>query len=164
MGIAIIVYNEGDDIQSFYLGSFSAFFSQIKSTRLAKMPIFNDLIDNSNIEDEFFIGELYERALKKAGYQVTNALNGNDGLKLAQTDQYDIILLDLMMPGLTGIEILRTLRDPSKTPKLHGKIIITTNLVQDDLVREEIERQADGYLIKADMTPKELVAFLGQLN
>jgi len=116
------------------------------------------------VEDEFFIGELYERALKKAGYQVTNALNGNDGLKLAQTDQYDIILLDLMMPGLTGIEILRTLRDPSKTPKLHGKVIITTNLVQDDAVREEIERQADGYLIKADMTPKELVAFLGQLK
>jgi len=116
------------------------------------------------VEDEFFIGELYERALKKAGYQVTNALNGNDGLKLAQTDQYDIILLDLMMPGLTGIEILRVLRDPSKTPKLHGKIIITTNLVQDDTVREEIEKQADGYLIKADITPKELVGFLEQLK
>ena len=116
------------------------------------------------VEDEFFIGELYERALKKAGYDVTNALNGNDGLKLAQTDQYDIILLDLMMPGLTGIEILRTLRDSSKTPRLHSKIIITTNLVQDDSVREEIERQADGYLIKADITPKELVAFLERLK
>jgi len=116
------------------------------------------------VEDEFFISELYERALKKAGYQVTNALNGNDGLKLAQTDQYDVILLDIMIPGITGIEILRTLRDPQKTPNLHGKIIITTNLVQDDSVREEIEKQADGYLIKADITPKELVEFLGKLN
>lgn len=116
------------------------------------------------VEDEFFISELYERALKKAGYDVTNALNGNDGLKLAQTDAYDIILLDLMMPGLTGIEILRALRDPAKTPSLHSKVIITTNLVQDDSVREEIERQADGYLIKADITPKELVAFLDKIK
>lgn len=116
------------------------------------------------VEDEFFISELYERALKKAGYDVTNALNGNDGLKLAQTDSYDIILLDLMMPGLTGIEILRALRDPTKTPRLHGKVIITTNLVQDDDVRREIESQADGYLIKADITPKELVAFLDKIK
>jgi DNA-binding response OmpR family regulator len=122
--------------------------------------------DNSNglkvlcIEDEYFISELYERALKKAGYQVTNALNGDDGLKIAQTDAYDIILLDLMVPGITGMEILKTLRDTSKTPKLHGRIIIATNLVQDEATRQAIEKDADGYIIKADMTPKELVAFL----
>ncbi len=116
------------------------------------------------IEDELFISELYERALKKVGYSVTNAFTGDDGLHLAQTDDYDIILLDLMVPGITGIEILRTLRDPAKTPKLHGKIIITTNLVQDDQTRQEIEKQADGYVIKADMTPKELVAFLERLK
>jgi CheY-like chemotaxis protein len=116
------------------------------------------------IEDEFFISELYDRALRKAGYDVTSALNGIDGLKLAQTDQYDIILLDLMVPGMTGMEILRDLRDPTKTPKLHSKIIITTNLVQDDKDREEIESHADGYVIKADITPKELVTFLEKLK
>ncbi len=116
------------------------------------------------VEDEFFISELYERALRKAGYDVTNALNGTDALKIAQTDAYDIILLDLMIPGITGMEILRTLRDTSQTPELHGKIIITTNLVQDDKTRREIESHADGYLIKADITPKELVAFLDKLK
>ena len=116
------------------------------------------------IEDEYFISELYERALKKAGYTVTTALNGSDGLALAQTDQYDIILLDLMVPQLTGIEILQILNDPAQTPKpLHGKIIVTTNLVQDEDARKEIESHADGYIIKADITPKELVAFLAQL-
>lgn len=116
------------------------------------------------IEDEYFISELYERALKRAGYDVTTSLNGTDGLKLASTDAYDIILLDLMIPGITGMEILRTLRDPAKTPKLHSKIIITTNLVQDESVRQEIESHADGYIIKADITPKELVAFLEKLK
>ena len=116
------------------------------------------------IEDEFFISELYDRALRKAGYNVTNALNGNDGLELAKTDQYDIILLDLMVPGMTGIEILKILRDPNQTKELHSKIIITTNLVQDDNAREAIESHADGYIIKADITPKELVAFLEKLR
>lgn len=116
------------------------------------------------VEDEYFISELYDRALRKSGYNVTNALNGNDGLALAKTDQYDIILLDLMVPGMTGIEILKILRDPAQTKELHSKIIITTNLVQDDEARKAIESHADGYIIKADITPKELVAFLEKLR
>jgi DNA-binding response OmpR family regulator len=115
------------------------------------------------IEDEFFIGELYERALRKAGYEVTTVLNGVDGLQVAQTNQYDVVLLDLMVPGMTGIEILRMLRDPSITPGFRSKIVITTNLDQDDSTRAEIETQADGYLIKANITPKELVAFVNKL-
>ncbi len=116
------------------------------------------------VEDEFFISELYDRALRKAGYDVTTALNGNDGLKLAQTDQYDIILLDLMVPGVSGMEIMKTLRDPVQTPNLHSRIVITTNLVQDDADRQQIESQADGYIIKADVTPNELVSFLEKLK
>lgn len=116
------------------------------------------------VEDEVFIGELYERALKNAGYDVTVVLNGDDGLKLAQTNQYDIILLDLMIPGKTGMEVLRTLRDPLQTPHLKSAIIITTNLDQEDKNREELEQQADGYIIKANITPKELVGFLQNLN
>ncbi len=116
------------------------------------------------IEDEFFISELYERALRKAGYEVSTVLNGQDGLQAAQTNHYDIILLDLMVPGMTGIEILRTLRDPSLSPGFKSKIVITTNLDQADDTRSEIESQADGYIIKAAITPKELVAFLDKLS
>ena len=116
------------------------------------------------IEDEHFISELYARALTKAGYQVGVQLDGQKGLAAAQTDVYDIILLDLMIPNITGIEVLRTLRDPSKTPKMHAKIIITTNLEQREDIRADIEQQADGYLVKAEITPRELVAFLSNLN
>lgn len=116
------------------------------------------------IEDEHFIGELYQRALTRAGYEATIIMDGKEGLTAAQTDKYDIILLDLMIPTITGIDVLRDLRDPKKTPKLHGKIIITTNLEQRDEVRSDIEKQADGYLVKAEITPHELVAFLDQLD
>ncbi len=116
------------------------------------------------IEDEHFISELYARALTKAGYEVAVELDGQKGLTAAQTDQYDIILLDLMVPTITGMDILRALRDPTKTSKLHSKIIITTNLEQRDDVRADIEQQADGYLVKAEITPRELVEFLNRLQ
>jgi DNA-binding response OmpR family regulator len=115
------------------------------------------------VEDEHFIGELYDRALTKAGYDVTVVVDGLEGLKEAQTDKYDIVLLDLMVPNLTGIEILRRLRGPG-APKLHSKIIITTNLEQREEIRADIEHQADGYLVKAEVTPRELVEFLSTVK
>ena len=116
------------------------------------------------IEDEHFIGELYDRALTKAGYDVTVVIDGQEGLKEAQTDKYDIILLDLMVPNMTGIEVLRRLRDPAQTPSLHSKIIITTNLEQREEIRADIESRADGYLVKAEITPRELVEILSKIN
>ncbi len=116
------------------------------------------------IEDEHFIGELYTRALTKAGYQVKVVLDGQVGLAEALTDKYDIILLDIMVPSMTGVEILQHLRGSAEAPHLHSKIIITTNLEQAETTRKEIERQADGYIVKAELTPKELVAFLQKIN
>jgi DNA-binding response OmpR family regulator len=116
------------------------------------------------VEDEFFISELYVRALTKAGYDVTVEVDGQGGLKLAQTDAFDIILLDLMVPTITGIEVLRRLRNPAETPHLRARIIITTNLEQREDIRADIERQADGYLVKAEITPRELVEFLSTIR
>lgn len=116
------------------------------------------------IEDEHFISELYTRALTRAGYDVHVEQDGQAGLAAAQTDAYDIVLLDLMVPHLTGIEILRTLRDPAQTPRLHALVIVTTNLEQREDIREDIESQADGYLVKANITPRQLVEFLANLK
>lgn len=116
------------------------------------------------IEDEHFIGELYTRALQKAGYAVDVVADGAAGLKAAQTDAYDIILLDIMVPTMLGTDVLTALRDPAKTPKLHAKILITTNLEQSEENRAAIEKQADGYIVKAEITPRQLVEFIKQLN
>ena len=116
------------------------------------------------IEDEHFIAELYTRALVKAGYSVDVITDGKQALVAAQTNAYDIILLDLMVPNLTGIEILRALRDPANQPPVRAKIIITTNLEQRDDVRSDIEKQADGYLVKAEITPHELVDFINTVK
>jgi DNA-binding response OmpR family regulator len=113
------------------------------------------------IEDEHFISELYARALRKAGFDVTTMLSGEDGLRAALTNEYDVILLDLMIPGITGFEVLRRIRQ--EMPDLRAKLLITTNLDQEDESRAEIESMADGYLIKAEFTPKQLVQIVDDI-
>ncbi len=114
------------------------------------------------IEDEHFISELYNRALTRGGYNVKVVVDGKDGLAEALTDKYDIILLDIMVPNMMGTDILKELR-PEGVPKIRAKIIITTNLEQDEHGRAAIENLADGYVIKAEMTPRQIVGFLDQL-
>lgn len=116
------------------------------------------------IEDEHFISELYARSLTKAGYEVKVVIDGEQGLREAQSDQYDIILLDIMVPNLTGFEILKRLRDTSISTPIHSRIIITTNLEQSEEGRADIEQQADGYIIKAEMTPRQLTEFINQIK
>ena len=116
------------------------------------------------IEDEHFIGDLYTRALNNAGYDVKVVADGQEALAEAETNQYDLVLLDIMLPSMSGIEILRRLRDPARPTLLKAKIIITTNLDQEEGTREKIEQQADGYLIKAEITPRELVEYIKQIE
>ena len=116
------------------------------------------------IEDEFLIGELYARALEKEGYQAELVIDGEQALGKAQSNEYDIILLDLMLPNRDGIEILKTLRNPDLTPGFKAKIIITTNIEERNDIKKEIEAAADGYVIKADITPYELVDLVNSVN
>lgn len=116
------------------------------------------------IEDEHFISELYVRALTKAGYIVKVIIDGKEALREAQTDSYDIILLDIMIPTITGTELLKRLRDPELSRPIHSKIIITTNLEQSEEGRAELEKQADGYIVKAEITPHELVDIVQQIK
>ncbi len=116
------------------------------------------------IEDEKFISELYVRALVKGGYEVKVIVDGEEGLAAAQTDEYDIILLDIMIPTITGFEILKRLRDPAISKPIHSRIIISTNLEQSEEDRADIERQADAYVVKAELTPRQLVEFLDQIE
>lgn len=116
------------------------------------------------IEDERFISELYVRALTQGGYKVDAIADGKEALAAAEKDEYDIILLDLMIPNLSGIDVLRALKDPARVPPIKAKIIIITNLEQREDVRADIEKQADGYVVKAELTPHELVELLDNIK
>jgi DNA-binding response OmpR family regulator len=115
------------------------------------------------IEDERFISELYARALQKVGYEVKIVADGEEGLHEAVNGNYDIILLDIMLPTMNGVDLLYKMKDKYVQPPIQSKIIITTNLDQKEEVRKEVEKMADGYLIKAEITPRELVDYVQQI-
>ena len=115
------------------------------------------------IEDDRFIGEMYVRSLKKAGYEVEWMVDGNDGLVAARNKPYDLIILDLMLPEQRGDQILDALRNDSVDLVPNSKILIMTNFEQDDASRESIVRRVDGYFIKADITPRRLLEVIDEL-
>ena len=115
------------------------------------------------VEDEHFISELYSRSLTKAGYQVETVGDGVSGILKIISGQYDIVLLDIMLPNLNGVDALKQIREKTAQTPLKTKIIITTNLDEDEQTRAQLEKLADGYLIKAEITPRQLVEYLSQL-
>ena len=115
------------------------------------------------IEDDRFIGEMYIRSLVQSGYTVEWATTGKDGAKLAVSKQYDLILLDIMLPEAQGDVVLDVLRgETDKIPK--SRIIVMTNFDQDDEAREAMQAKADAYLIKADITPRKLISIIQQMT
>ncbi|HIA91616.1 TPA: response regulator [Candidatus Saccharibacteria bacterium] len=115
------------------------------------------------IEDDMFISEMYTRALRKAGYEVDEVSTGPDGISQARKQTYDLILLDIFIPERTGIEVLADLRGADGKGLPDTKIVIMTNYAQDDMSKQALETRADGYFIKADITPKSLVALVKQV-
>ena len=116
------------------------------------------------IEDDRFIGEMYVRSLKKAGYDVDWMVDGNDGLIAARNKTYDLILLDVMLPERRGSDILTALRGGSEDLIPHSKVLVLTNFEQDDESRLAMEKHANGYLIKAEITPSKLLAVIQRLG
>lgn len=114
------------------------------------------------IEDDYFIADMYARALKKAGHSVEVVSNGGQALEKAKSEVYDIILLDIMLPEKSGVEILEALRGEQNGLPL-SKIIVTTNFDEPEEDRARLESLADGYLIKADVTPSKLIELIDQI-
>ena len=115
------------------------------------------------VEDDRFIGEMYVRSLKRAGYDVDWMIGGNDGLVAARNKQYDLILLDVMLPERRGTEILEALRGKEDLIS-HSRVLVLTNFEQDEESRAAMEAHADGYLIKAEITPSKLISVIQQLE
>ncbi len=116
------------------------------------------------IEDDRFIGEMYVRSLKKAGYEVDWMVDGSDGLVAARNKPYDLIMLDIMLPEMRGTDILKALRGGAEDLVPHTRIIVLTNFDQDDESRLAMEHDVDAYLIKAEITPRKLLETIEHLD
>ncbi len=115
------------------------------------------------VEDDKLIADMYARTLKNSGFTVDFAYDGAEALVRAGQRHYDLILLDIMMPEKTGIEVLDELRGPDGTGYPDTKIIVLTNLAQDKTSQEALRAQADGYIIKADIVPSQLASLISKV-
>ena len=116
------------------------------------------------IEDDRFIGEMYVRSLKKQGYEVDWSVTGAQGYAAATSKDYDLILLDIMLPEAQGTEIMDQLRNEKEDKIPNSRVIVLTNFEQDDQSRQAMQRRADAYLIKAEITPRKLIEIIEQLS
>lgn len=115
------------------------------------------------VEDDQFTRELYETLLKEAGYEVEVAGDGKTGFLKAVEGGFDLILLDIMLPGKDGITFLKELKK-LKPKKPNRRIVMLTVLDQDEFIKTAFKVGADGYLMKSALTPdgvlEEVKAFL----
>jgi CheY-like chemotaxis protein len=109
------------------------------------------------VEDEPNIIDLYSIVLKKAGYNFKIASNGNQGLQEILNYQPDLVFLDIMLPGITGLDILRAVRQDPIYANVKTKIVILTNLADEDILKQIGELKADGYILKVNISPPDLI-------
>lgn len=112
-------------------------------------------------EDDRFLRRACENCLSKRGYTVVLATDGQEALESIRAQPPDLILLDLLMPKVTGIEVLRALKADEATRTI--PVLILTNSSRESDVKEILELGADGYQIKANLSLVELGSRVEQL-
>lgn len=112
------------------------------------------------VEDDRAISEMYSRILIKNGYEVDFAYDGAEGLQKATSKHYDLVLLDIMMPEMTGLEVLAKLRGEDGSGAPDTKIVMLTNFAQDETSEKAQSDHADGFIVKADVVPSQLIILL----
>lgn len=107
------------------------------------------------IEDDDFIRMMYQEELTKSGFDVLVCISAEDGLKVLEQGVFDIVLLDIMLPGMNGLEALKQIRQNPKTKNL--KVVLLTNLGQETVIKQGFEMGAVGFLIKSAYNPDQII-------
>lgn len=107
------------------------------------------------IEDDPLLVKMHRTKLVSEGFEVIEAHDGEEGLKLALERVPDIIILDIMMPKLSGTDLLRRLREDIRGKSI--AVIVLSNLSQEEEIKRAMEYGVKEYLVKANFTPSQLV-------
>lgn len=117
------------------------------------------------VDDDVFLLDMYSLKFKEAGFQIEVAENGEEAIKKAQEINPNVILLDVVMPKMDGIETLRKIKKDKIAES--AKIVVLTNLGQKEDIEKGLKLGADDYIVKAHFTPTEVLnkvkALLGKV-
>jgi DNA-binding response OmpR family regulator len=106
------------------------------------------------VEDDKFLRELITKKLKDEGYETVGAGDGEEGLDKAKKESPDMVLLDLILPGIDGFEVLSKIKDDTALSSI--PVVILSNLGQREEVEKGLKMGAVDYMIKAHFTPGEI--------
>ncbi len=106
-------------------------------------------------EDDRFLRKAADTALRRRGFSVVTATNGEEALEALRTMRPDLILLDLIMPKVQGFEVLRSVKENPATA--HIPVIVLSNLGQEGDVKRAMESGATAYFVKANLTLEDMV-------
>lgn len=107
------------------------------------------------IEDDPLVGRLYKRVFELEGFTIEWAENGQDGLDKVKTMEPDIILLDVMMKGLNGLEVLTRLKDEPKTAGI--PVLVLTNVSDMRITQLATEKGAVAAMVKSETEPEGVI-------
>lgn len=107
------------------------------------------------IEDDKFLRELISQKLLNEGYDIAEAVDGEKGIESVKSEKPDLILLDLILPGIDGFEVLARIKSDPEISNV--PVIVLSNLGQKDDIEKGLNMGAVDYLIKAHFTPAEIV-------
>lgn len=107
-------------------------------------------------DDDITLREMYSERLKAEGFNVTTAQDGEEALQKAAEVLPNVILLDVMMPKMNGLDVLKKLKEQDATKGI--PVIILTALIQDREKMESITRGADDYIVKSEAMPGDVIA------
>ncbi len=107
------------------------------------------------VDDDMTLREMYAERLKAEGMTVETAKDGEEALKMATENHPNVILLDIMMPKINGLDVLKKLKEQPETKDI--PVIVLTALIQDREKMESITRGADDYIVKSEMMPGEVI-------
>jgi len=109
------------------------------------------------MEDDLAMAEIVAHKLTANGFDVRQAQNGKEGLKMISEKVPDLVLLDLMMPEMDGFQVLENIRSNKDKKIANLKVIILSNLWSNSDILRIQSLRADDYLVKAYFTPEEIL-------
>ncbi|PIQ75427.1 MAG: response regulator [Candidatus Portnoybacteria bacterium CG11_big_fil_rev_8_21_14_0_20_40_15] len=115
------------------------------------------------VEDDKFLRDLIIKKLDTEGYETAFAVGGEEALKKIGEEKPDLVLLDLILPGIDGYEVLKQMKNNSSDDIKKIPVIILSNLGQRDDVEKGINLGAVDFLIKAHFTPGEIIDKIKQV-
>lgn len=108
------------------------------------------------VDDENEVAQVFKTGLSAAGFQVVVASNGQSALDAVKSNKFDAILIDQMMPDMSGVDVLKTLKANEETKNI--PMAMLTNFGHDEMVKEALNLGANDYILKYQVAPTDLVA------